>query len=257
MKQNREYKNIELSFENEIARLTLNRPPLNVLSIEMMVEINGVIEDLTRGIKSKALLIDAKGKYFSAGVDVGEHTKDKVSLMIEVFHQMFRLLWNLRNPIIAVVQGPALGGGCELAAFCDFILASEKATFGQPEIKVGVFPPVAGVMFPRIVGLRKTMELLLLGEIIDAKEAERIGLVNKVVSDEKLNEETRILIQNICEKSGVVLGYTKRAILDAIPWQDGLKVAEKIYLEELMKTEDANEGLQAFLEKRKPVWKDK
>jgi cyclohexa-1,5-dienecarbonyl-CoA hydratase len=225
----------------------------------MMREMNEALEELEREIDTKLLVIAAQGKAFSAGVDIKDHTPDKVEEMIEVFHGIFRRLLSLEIPTLAVVQGACLGGGCELASFCDFIIASEEATFGQPEIKVGVFPPIAVVLFPYLVGQRKSLELLLTGEVVDAREAERIGLVTRVVPPEELARATEELVARLVGLSGVVLRLTKRAIYEAVdlPFGKAMEHVERLYLEGLMGTEDAKEGLQAFLEKRKPVWRNR
>jgi len=242
-----------------VATLTLNRPPLNILNIAMMREMNEALEGLDGDANTKLLVIAAQGKAFSAGVDIKDHTPDKVEEMIEVFHGIFRRLLSLEMPTLAVVQGACLGGGCELACFCDFIIASEEATFGQPEIKVGVFPPIAVILFPYLMGQRKAFELLLTGEIVDAREAERIGLITRVVPAGELERASEELVAKLTRLSGVVLRLTKRAIYEAagLPFEKAMVHAEKLYLERLMSTEDAKEGLQAFLEKRKPVWRNR
>ncbi len=245
--------------KNGVATLTLNRPPLNILNIAMMREMNEALEELEGNVNTKLLVIAAQGKAFSAGVDIKDHTPDKVEEMIEVFHGIFRRLLSLEIPTLAVVQGACFGGGCELASFCDFIIASEEATFGQPEIKVGVFPPIAVVLFPYLVGQRKSLELLLTGEVVDAREAERIGLVTRVVSPEELARATEELVAKLVGLSSVVLRLAKRAIYEAadLPFGKAMEHVERLYLEGLMGTEDAKEGLQAFLEKRKPVWRNR
>jgi cyclohexa-1,5-dienecarbonyl-CoA hydratase len=178
--------------------------------------------------------------------------------MIEVFHGIFRRLDRLDVPTLAIVQGAALGGGCEVALFCDLILASENAKFGQPEIKVGVLPPIAAVMLPRLVPHKKALELLLTGETIDAGEAYRLGLVNKVVTPDQLQAASGEMIGKLTALSGVVLRMTRRAarLGGQGTFGQALNQVESLYLEELMQTHDANEGLTAFLEKRAPVWKD-
>jgi cyclohexa-1,5-dienecarbonyl-CoA hydratase len=192
-------------------------------------------------------------------VDVAEHTADKVGEMIEVFHGIFRRLDRLDVPTLAIVQGAALGGGCEVALFCDLILASDKAKFGQPEIKVGVFPPIAAVILPRLAPHKKALELLLTGETIDAAEAYRLGLVNRVVPVEQLSAAADEMIGKLTALSGVVLRMTRRAarLGGQGAFDQALGQVESLYLNELMKTQDANEGLAAFLEKRAPVWKDR
>ena len=252
------YKYIQTEFKEGVAYLTLNRPPLNILNIEMMGEINSYFESLKNEPSLKLLVIQAVGKAFSAGVDVGEHMGDLAPKMIETFHRMFRLMDALKVPSIAVVNGSALGGGCELALYCDMVIATEKSKFGQPEIQVGVFPPIAALIFPRMIGRKKAMELILLGETISAQEALTLGLINKVVPEASLQEEVNGWIEKFKKLSGIVLKLTKEATFAGLndDLDKGLKAIEEVYLNRLMKTHDAMEGLQAFLDKRKPTWKD-
>jgi cyclohexa-1,5-dienecarbonyl-CoA hydratase len=252
------YQFIQMEMKEGLATIILNREPLNVLNIAMMKEINQALDSL-KGEKVKLLLFKARGRAFSAGVDVGEHLGDQVTEMIEVFHGIFRRLDALPALSVASVQGAALGGGCELALYCDLVLASEKAKFGQPEIQVGVFPPIAALIFPRITGRKKALELILSGETINAQEALSLGLINKVVPNETLEEELGKFCGKFIPMSGLVLALTKKAFKAGLmdDQAQGLIAIEKIYLQELMKTQDAEEGLKAFLEKRKPVWTEK
>ena len=252
------YQFVKLESEGGLATLTLDREPLNVLNIAMMKEMNQALDSL-KGQAVKVLLIKAEGKAFSAGVDVGEHLGDQVHEMIEVFHGIFRRMDALGAVTVASVQGAALGGGCELAAFCDIVVASEKAKLGQPEIVVGVFPPIAALVFPRQIGFKKALELILTGDTIGAAEAKALGLVNQVVAPEDLEAATARLVGKLMGLSGVVLRHTKKAVLAGLldDREAGLKAIEKIYLDEVMTTHDAEEGLRAFLDKRKPVWQEK
>jgi cyclohexa-1,5-dienecarbonyl-CoA hydratase len=244
------FKHIQTELKDGVAFLTLNRAPLNVLNIEMMEEINAYLEGLKKEKTLKLLVIQAAGKAFSAGVDVGEHIGDLVYKMIEVFHKMFRLMDQLKVPSIAVVNGSALGGGCELALYCDMVIATERAKFGQPEI--------AALIFPRMIGRKKALELILSGDIISAQEALTLGLINKVIPEASLVEEVNGFIEKFKKLSGIILKLTKEAALAGLndDMDKGLKAIEKIYLDKAMKTHDAIEGLKAFLEKRKPTWKD-
>lgn len=252
------FKYLQTELKEGVAYLTLNRPPLNWLNLEMMEEINAYLTGLKEEKTLKLFVVQAAGKAFSVGVEVADHLGDLGPKMIETFHRMFHLMDQLKVPTLAVVQGSALGGGCELAIYCDMVIATEKAKFGQPEIQVGVFPPIAALIFPRVIGRKKAMELVLSGETISAQEALTIGLINKVVPETSLAEEVDRFIGKFKGLSGIVLKLTKEATLSGLtddPVQ-GLKTIERIYLDRLMKTEDATEGLKAFLEKRKPVWKD-
>ncbi len=254
-----EFENILFEREGGVAKITLDHPPVNIMDIPTMREINAALETLRGDEETKVLVFAAQGKAFCAGVDVKDHTADKVEEMVEVFHRIFRQMWSLEMPTIAAVNGAALGGGCELVTFCDMIIASEKATFGQPEIQVGVYPPVAVVTFPRLMPHMKALELLLTGSVINAREAERLGLVNKVVPVEGFEEEVSRFLGKLTTLSAVVLRLTKRATLQGLTlgFEEALALSEQLYLERLMKTEDAAEGLQAFMEKRKPVWRGK
>lgn len=252
------YEHIEANFQDGLGTITLNRPPVNVLNIAMMEEINGVLETWQGKKDLKVVLFNAKGKCFSAGVDVGEHMGDLAPKMIEVFHRMFRLMDRLGIPTVASVYGSCLGGGCELAVFCDLVISSEDAKYGQPEIQVGVFPPIAAQIMPRIIGRKAAMDLILSGRIISAEEALNMGLVNKVVGKEMLASATGEFLKPYLKLSAEVLRKTRKAIMAGLmdDLEPSLKVIEGIYLDELMKTVDAQEGLKAFLEKRKPEWKN-
>ena len=175
-----DFKNISLDVKGGVARLVLKRPPVNVLNIEMMKEMNLALEHVQKTPGLRALVLSAEGKFFSASVDVAEHTHDKVHEMISVFHGIFENLNRLTMPTVAFVQGPALGGGCEVALYCDIVLASEKAKFGQPEIKVGVFPPIAAFLLPNDIPLKFAAEILLTGDTYTAADLKAMGGVNRV-----------------------------------------------------------------------------
>jgi len=255
------YQHIRFNIEDRVARITFARPPLNIFDIAMMREIGAALGECVNRCELVAIVFDAAPdtRAFSAGVAVEEHVEETVFQMLESFHAIFRSLELLAKPSIAIVDGAALGGGCELVAGCDIVIASERARFGQPEIKLGVFPPVACVLLPMIIGDKRARELILTGELISATQAARLGLVNHVVPAEQLQQKTEELLAKLRELSGASLESTKRALdlgrgrsLDV-----ALAEVENIYLHELMKTEDANEGVRAFMEKRKPVWRNR
>lgn len=252
------YKHIECSFENGLGSITLNRPPVNILNIEMMEEINSVLDSWTENRDLKLILFTAKGKCFSAGVDVGEHMGGSASRMIKVFHGMFRRMNHLGILTVASVFGSCLGGGCELAIFCDMVIASQDAKFGQPEIQVGVFPPISAYFMPRIMGRKAACEMILGGRIISAEEGMEMGLINRVACEEELEQETVEFIKPFLKMSSRVLKLTKKAITTGLrdDLEPSLKIIENIYLNELMNSYDAHEGLNAFMEKRKPEWKN-
>ena len=252
------YEHIKTDFKDGLGTITLNRPPVNILNIAMMEEINEALNEWQGKKDLKAVLFNAEGKCFSAGVDVGEHMGDLAPKMIKVFHGIFRLMDKVGIPTIASVYGSCLGGGCELAIFCDLVVASDDAKFGQPEIQVGVFPPIAAQIMPRIIGRKASMDLILSGRIISAEEARQIGLINKVVAKSELEAATAEFLKPYLRLSAEVLRKTKKAITAGLmdDLEPSLKVIEDIYLNELMKTADAHEGLTSFLEKKKPVWKN-
>ncbi len=253
------YQLIKYEKKDKMAVVTLNTPPLNWLTIAMMKEINEALVDAMKDKSLHVLVFDHAGeKAFSSGAAVEDHTEDKVDEMIEEFHRMFRNMVEVDIPTVGVVNGVALGGGCELISFCDMVVASERSRIGQPEIAVGVFPPVAAAWFPKIIGLKKTYELLLTGKMIGAKEAEAIGLVNTVLPTETFREGVDKFLAELLNKSRPVSIWTKRAIKAglSLDFAQALEASEIIYLNGCMATKDAKEGITAFLEKRKAVWKD-
>ena len=256
-----EYQNIRLNIEDRVGRISFARPPLNVFNIAMMHEISDAIGECAAQREMVAIVFEAakETRAFSAGVAIEEHVEETIYRMLDSFHGIFRALEQAAKPTIAVVDGSALGGGCELVAGCDIVIASERARFGQPEIKLGVFPPVAAVLLPRIIGDKRARELILTGELIDAAEALRLGLVSRVVPSAELEQKTRDVLVKLRELSAPALEASKRAmnLARGRTFEDALSAVEDLYLNELMKTEDAREGIQAFMEKRKPEWKSK
>lgn len=252
------YTSIEYIQTSGIAKIILNRPPLNVLNIGMMREVCDALTQCEKDSSIKMLVISGRGKAFSGGVDVADHTADKVNEMTEVFHKMCSLVHKFPQPTLAIVNGHALGGGCELAICCDMIISTELAKFGQPEIKLGVLPPIAAIILPRIIGRKNALEIILSGELLDAREAHRIGLVNKIASPEKLDEIAQNMIDKFSALSAIVLRITKQACYQSVDtdFDDVLRRVEDIYLNKLMVTKDSEEGLKSFMEKRQPVWKN-
>jgi cyclohexa-1,5-dienecarbonyl-CoA hydratase len=251
------YQFLRLAVADGVARLTLDRPPLNVITIAMMRELQAALDTLAAEPGLHALVFGGAGRAFSAGVDVGEHLGATCEPMLAEFHAVFERLAALAVPTVAVVHGRALGGGCELAAFCDFVLAAETAELGFPEIRLGVFPPVAAAVLPQWLGARATTRLVLTGEIVSAAEARALGLVSQVVPEAELEVATEALLARLRGLSAAALRATRRAMWAAEGgWRARLGRAEAIYRDELMATSDATEGLRAFLEKREPVWQD-
>lgn len=252
------YQNIRFRIEDRVARITFARPPLNVMNIEMMREILGALGEChQRELVAIVFDADKNCRAFSAGVAVEDHVQDTIFQMLDSFHSIFRVLEQLSKPSIALIDGAALGGGCELVAACDMVIASDRSRFGQPEIKLGVFPPVAAVILPRVIGEKRARELILTGEIIDAVEAGRLGLCNHVVPGAHLEPKLLEVLAKLRELSGTSLSFARQS-LDlgrGRSIEDALSEQENIYLHELMKTQDANEGVKAFMEKRKANWR--
>ena len=243
-----------------VARLVINRPPLNILDIDTIRELNS---RLAVAFKQPGVrLVEIRGageKAFSVGVDVRDHLPDRAPEMLREFHSLIRSVLYAPCPVLAVVRGHCLGGGMELAMSCDFIVASDDARFAQPEVKVGAFPPVAAVLLSKIIPAKKALELVLTGEPIAAKEAQRLGLVNRVVSSAELEGEVAgfsgLLLAQSAQVTMLARKAARLAPLEAL--ENQLRESERIYLEQLLSTEDASEGLRAFLEKRPPVWTNK
>ncbi len=251
-----ERETIHVHAEGRTAWVTLDRPPLNVLDIPMVKSLSRALARLTA--ECDFIVFQGAGpRGFSAGAEVRDHTPDRVAEMLAAFHEVFRQLARADYLTIAAVHGHCLGGGMELATFCDFVLATESAQFGQPEIKLGCFPPVALVTLPALVGLRAAMDLILTGRTIPAGEARELGLVTRVIADDALAQSVDALLGELRVLSPVVLRLSRRALRrnPNAEFEGALEEVERLYLGELMKTEDAQEGIRAFLEKRAPAWR--
>ena len=241
-----------------VLTLTLDRPPLNVMNIPMIEALAAAVESAARDAGIGVVHVRGAGpKGFSAGVDVADHTPDRIRPMLEGFHRVFRTLARMDPISVAEVHGVCLGGGCELAALCDFVIAAEDAKIGQPEIELACFPPVAAAAFGALVGPKRAADLILTGRTVDGREAERIGLVSRAVPAADLASRTAELVGSLAGKSRPVMALTKRALRACHPgaFEKSLNEAERIYLEELVATEDMAEGMAAFLEKRRPAWR--
>jgi cyclohexa-1,5-dienecarbonyl-CoA hydratase len=247
---------VRFRLEHRTAWITLDRPPLNILDIPTMQSIDAALD---RALPSCDLLVfqGAGAKAFSAGVDVADHMPERVAGMLAGFHRIFRRLAKADCLVIAGVHGYCLGGGMELATFCDFVLATESAQFGQPEIKLGCFPPVAMIMLPHLIGMRAAAHLILTGCQIGATEAHRLGIVTSIVPDHGLSLAVDKLLDDLRALSPAVLRLTRKTLWrpHAAEFAAQLDEVEQVYLTELMQTQDAQEGIRAFLEKRTPIWK--
>lgn len=252
-------RHVRFAVSHGIASVTLNRPPANVLSIEAMDDVSAALERLEYQREVKLVVFRGEGRYFSAGLELGDHLGDRGYLMLEALRRIFENLAKIEKPTLAVVAGPALGAGSLLAAACDICLAAAGAAkFGHPEIKGGVFNTVAAALLPRLVGRKRAVEMLFSGASVTAAEAERIGLITRALPDDRLEAEAAALIQRFQEMSAVVAQFTRAAIAGGLdlPFSDAVRHAENVYLNQLMASDDASEGLRAIMEKRKPAWKD-
>ncbi len=252
---------VSLEQKHRVARLTIQRPPLNVLDIPTIHELRermvGLWSDKTESSAVRLVEIRGSGdKAFSTGVEIRDHFPERAAEMLNEFHAVIRSVLRAPCPVAAIVRGHCLGGGMELAMSCDFILAAEDASFGQPEIRVGAFPPVASVLLPRLIPEKKAVEMILTGEGISAHEAARIGLVNRVARANELDAEVVRFEETLLARSPAVMAMALRAVrmrrLEG--FEAALRETERIYLQELLPTQDASEGLRAFVEKRAPRW---
>jgi cyclohexa-1,5-dienecarbonyl-CoA hydratase len=250
------YQSLELSLDPPGARLKIRRPPLNILDIPSLEEMDDALARIEASSGTAVFLLTSEGdRCFSAGVDVKDHVPEKVPAMLRSFHAVCRRLLQMEQVSVAVVQGPALGGGCELVSCCDLVLAAESATFGHPEIELGCFPPLGAALYPQLLGSRASAEMLLTGAPLDARTARGLGLVTRVVPPGELEGAAEELLTILGQKSPAVLRLTKKALSTARAQALHLLAeVEQIYLRDLTATEDMREGIAAFLEKRKPRW---
>ena len=251
------FERLQLELNAPVARIGLSSPPLNVIDVCMMEELAAALAEVEAKADISVVVFSGAGKSFSAGVDVAAHTPEKSHSMLEKFHAAIRGLVATRKITIAAVHGHCLGGGAELAMVCDMVYTAEDAKWGFPEIQLGCFPPVAATALAALIGQKCAADLILTGRSISGVEAARIGLANEAVASDQLGNKVGEAVNRLSELSPAALAITKKAIYawDSIHFDKGLGRAEKIYFEELMRTEDAQEGIRAFLEKRDPQWK--
>jgi cyclohexa-1,5-dienecarbonyl-CoA hydratase len=250
---------IRFQLEGSVARLTLNHPEHNLLTEAMLRELADGVASIATTAAVKVIVLDAAGKVFCGGVDIGEYTADRAFSMLDAFYSACIAMVEAAQPVVVVVDGPAIGGGAELVAFGDLVIATPRARFALPEITIGMFPPLASTMFPHIIGPKRALELILTGEAITAERARDLGLVNRLVPESQLQAAVNELIAKMSAQSGAVLGMAKRAVLGGIgiSLREALRNSMSIFLNELFRTEDSQEGLRALLEKRKPQWKNR
>jgi cyclohexa-1,5-dienecarbonyl-CoA hydratase len=252
-----ESKRIKVSFEGTAARIMLAHPPLNVIDIAMMEELLFALQGIEQRDGVHVIVIEGSPKAFSAGVDIAIHTPEKIEEMLQKFHAVIRALVAARKVTVAKVEGACLGGGAELAMVCDIVFTARDGAWGFPEIKLACYPPVACTGLAALVGQKRAAELILTGRRISGDEALAIGLATRAARSEELEVLVVETLERLAKLSPAALSHTKKALYawDACHFDKGLARAEKIYVEELMKTADVQEGVKAWAEKRTPQWK--
>lgn len=249
---------ILLHRDGRVATITLNRPPLNILDIPMIAQLGEVVAELADDASLQLVVLrGVEDSAFSAGVAVQDHTPDKVREMLLSLHGTIRRLRDLDAITVAAVHGHCLGGGMELAMVCDMVIATDDARFGQPEVDLGCFPPVGAALYPSRIGAGRALDLLVTGRTMTCREAEEMGLVARRVSATALDKVAARLVEEVGGKSVAVSRLIKKAVRAGrdLPFGEALAETERIYKEELSQTEDMAEGVAAFLEKRRPVWR--
>jgi cyclohexa-1,5-dienecarbonyl-CoA hydratase len=238
--------------------LTIEHPPVNVLGIELLCELDQELSACAADSTTDVVVLEGAGtRAFSAGMDIRDHTREKAPEMLEVVHRVIRKLLALPQVTIAAVRGVCFGGGCELASCCDFIVASEDSSFATPEIHVGCYPPVALARFSSLIGYHRAAEMILTGRRYSAREALDLGLINRVFAEDQFDNGLTSLLDELLSKSGAVMRIALKGLreLSLRDFSGALSRSEEIYCRELLETEDVDEGVRAFLEKRKPNWK--
>jgi cyclohexa-1,5-dienecarbonyl-CoA hydratase len=250
---------VKFQIEGEVAHLRLDRPSQNLLNERMLMEIASGISSVSEKREIKMILLDSAGKTFSGGIELGEYTQRRVFQLLDAFHTAFSAMMDTSKPVLVVVNGPAYGGGAELAALGDLVIATPNARFAQPEIKLGAFPPLAAAVLPYILGPKMALELVLTGEAMSAERARELGMVNWLVPEEDLVAKVDEIVGRVTAQSGPVLTMAKKAILGSLglPLRDGVRNSMKVFLNELADLEDSQEGLRALVEKRAPKWKNR
>lgn len=254
-----EFQFVNFRVEGEVARLTLDRPDHNLLNERMLGELTSGINSLAERNEIKLIVLDSAAKTFSGGIELDEYTPRRVFQLLDAFHAAFAAMLDTAKPVLVVVNGPAFGGGAELAALGDLVIATPNARFAQPEIKLGIFPPLAAAILPSILGPKMASELVLTGEAMTAERARELGMVNWLVPEAELEKKVNEVIAKVTAQSGPVLTMAKRAILGSLglPLREGVRNSMKVFLNELADLEDSQEGLRALVEKRAPNWKNR
>jgi cyclohexa-1,5-dienecarbonyl-CoA hydratase len=249
-------KDVQVDVRDGVAYVTLNAPPLNILTADLMLSLAEVVEHAQQDRSLRAIALTANGRAFSAGADVGEHHPDQAPVMIGAFSRLFEMLGASELPLVAAVDGAALGAGFELAIMADILVASERSTFGQPEIRLGFFAPVGVSWLSARVGVGRALEVTCTGRKFTAAEMAAMGVVSRVVPAEELETALEGVLDDLRRASGAVMRMNVRLTrqLHGRPFEQGRRAAEHVFLDELMATSDVREGITAFFEKRAPHW---
>jgi cyclohexa-1,5-dienecarbonyl-CoA hydratase len=248
---------IKVETKERVSRVTLDRPPVNVLDTPLLRELDATLVSCAKESQTDVLVIQGAGqRAFSAGVDIRDHTRENVPEMLDVVHSVIRRLFAVPQVTIATVQGVCLGGGCELATCCDFVLASEDSFFATPEIQVGCYPPVALARFASLIGYHRAAEMILTGRRFSAREALDMGLISRVLPSDQFEAGLDSLLEDLLGKSGAVLRVAVKGLreLSLEGFSAALTKSEQLYRQELLRTHDVEEGIRAFVEKRKARW---
>ncbi len=251
---------VEYKFDNSVARIILDDGKANVIDKIMMAELIELLSSYKNNKDLKLITFEGAGNNFSYGASVEEHQKELAAEMLESFHKIFFVIMELNIPTMAIISGQCLGGGFELPLVCNFIFADKTAKVGQPEIILGVFAPPASSMLPLKIGNARSDELLITGKVISAEEGKALGLINEVFEDKETMQAAidEWIKRNILGKSASSLRYAVKAARSSFNFfmEKNLPYFNDMFIKELMETEDANEGINSFMEKRKPVWKN-
>jgi cyclohexa-1,5-dienecarbonyl-CoA hydratase len=250
-------KRINIETHASVARITFTHPPLNIIDFQMMDELLEALQQLEQQKEVSVVIISGGQRAFSAGVDVAVHTPELVQTMLQKFHGVILALTRFPKITIAEVRGACLGGGAELAMVCDMCFTTPDAKWGFPEITLGCYPPVACTALAALVGQKRAADLVFTGRTFSGKDAAAWGLANEAYPEDELQQAIQRTVDHLLKLSPAALAVAKKAFYawDSMHLDKGLARAEKIYVEELMQTEDVKEGIAAWMEKRKPVWK--
>jgi cyclohexa-1,5-dienecarbonyl-CoA hydratase len=253
----KKYSELMVAMQAPVARIILANPPVNVIDDRMMDELLSALKEIEQRPDIVAIVLGGGDRAFSAGVDIAAHLPSVVKPTILKFNSIIRAIMVSKKVTVAAVRGTCLGGGAELASACDMVFTSDSANWGFPEISLGCFPPVACAMLSTVIRQKHAAEVILTGRQISGEEAMRIGLANEALPEDELSEIVDDTCDRLAQLSPAALALTKKALFmwDLEQFDEALERAMRIYFDELINTEDAEEGVTAFLEKRTPEWK--